>query len=123
MHSLADRLRLTLRAAGISQSALAQVSGLNITHINDICRGRRVNVNVRSLIALADTLGCTVDWLLGRTEPGPLPAAVRQAIGQRGGTVLQYVGDERMDPININAGVTSRRGRVGRGIRPPPREE
>ena len=123
MHALADRLRLTLRAAGISQSALARVSGLNITHVNDICRGRRANVNVRSVIALADALGCTVDWLLGRTGPGPTPTAVRHAIGQRGGTVLQYVGVERIDPININAGVTSRRGRVGRGVRPPPREE
>ena len=117
-----QRLQLTLAAARVSQAEIARVAGLDAKHLNDLCQGRRKNVSAQTVYALATALGCTSDWLLGLTNVGPAPMAVRQSIGQRGGRVMQYVGVEAIDPINQNAGVRSRRGLV-RGQAPKRVEE
>lgn len=116
-----ERLKLTLERSRVSQAEAARVAGMNAAHLNDILRGRRKNITAEIVVRLATALGCSCDWLLGRDAEGPTPASVRHAIALGGGRVLDRIGSERMDPININAGVTSRRGRV-RG-RAPVRKE
>ena len=107
-----DRLQLTLEAARISQAEAARVARINVSHLNDMLRGRRKNVSAEIVVRLSRALGCTSDWLLGLTTTGPTPAGVRHAVALAGGHVLERAGVARMDPINVNAGLTARRGLV-----------
>ena len=119
MRIFRDRVQLALAMARVSQAQLAQVARLNPSHVNGLCNGRRKRVSAPTVVAIARAFGCSADWLLGLPATGPRPIALRQSIGQWGGTVMQFIGDEQIDPINQNRGVVSRRGLV-RG-RPPPR--
>lgn len=107
-----DRLALTIEASRVSQAEVARVAGMNAAHLNDILRGRREHITAEVVARLAKALGCSCDWLLGFTTLGPAPVSVRHAIALGGGRVLDRIGAKRLDPININAGVTSHRGRV-----------
>lgn len=124
MRVFRDRLQLTLAKSRVSQAQLARIARLNPTHVNNLCNGRRTRVSAQTVVAIARALGCSTDWLLGLAAIGPKPIAVRQSIGVQGGRVMQYIGDERIDPINQNLGVVSRRGLVrGRPPVPPPEDD
>ena len=116
---LRDRLRLTLLAARVSQYELARVSGIHSRSIARMCRGDSLHVTLPTMIRLANSLGCSIDWLAGRAVQGPTPIAVRHAIGQAGGRVKERAKDAVMDPINRNSGMTSRRGRQIRSVLAP----
>jgi len=110
---LKDRLNLTLLSAKVTQAELARIAGMGASHVNDICRGKRTAITAETVVRMARVLGCTTDWLLGLTPEGPAPAAVRQSVASYGGRVLEAPGSRRIrDPINVNAGTRSMRGRV-----------
>ncbi len=118
MMALKDRLVLLLEGSQISQAELARVAGLNVTHVSDLCRGRSTNVTVRTLVAIACSLGCSTDWLLGLQRNGPSLMHVRTAFAAAGGRVYLHTGQEPDAPFAENVTTTSRRGRVRRA---PPR--
>jgi transcriptional regulator with XRE-family HTH domain len=109
-----DRLVMTLNLARVSQSELARLSGLGQPHLNAICAGRVVHVTAETVVRIARVLGCSTDWLLGLTARGPAPQTVRHAVASSGGRVIERPGEMHRDPINLNAGSVSRRGRARR---------
>lgn len=115
---LRDRLKLTLLSSRVSQSELSRSSGVHLVTISRILRGENVCVTLITVMRLAKALGCSIDWLAGMAVQGPTPAAVRHAIGQAGGRVLEPAGAP-MDPINRNAGTVSRRGMQVRSVLAP----
>lgn len=117
MRAFRERVRLAIEKARVSQAEVARVAGMNAAHLNDILRGRRKNISAEVVVRIARALGCSSDWLLGLPSEAPTPAGIRHAVAIAGGRMLERIGSERMDPVNINAGVNSRRGRV----RCPPR--
>ena len=82
---LPRRLRLLLKTAGISQAELARVAVLNVSHVNDLCTGRRRDPSIRTVVALSRALACSCDWLAGRVDRGPIAAEVRMAFLNAGG--------------------------------------
>jgi len=65
---LAERLKTRREAAGLSKYALHQYSGIGVATISDIESGTNRNPGVLTLGKLADTLGCSIDYLAGRTN-------------------------------------------------------
>ena len=86
---LPRRLRRVLHATGISQAELARVAKLNVSHLNDICTGRRRDPSIRTVSAVARVLRCSCDWLIGLTDRGPIPAEVRAAFVNAGGRLRE----------------------------------
>ncbi len=66
--TLAQRLLLSRRDLDWDQKELAVKSGVSQTYISQIERGRKSNVSIDVLFALADALGVTVTYLLGISE-------------------------------------------------------
>jgi transcriptional regulator with XRE-family HTH domain len=64
--SIGRRLTAARRHLGWSREAVAFKSGLSWSAIAQIESGRRTNVRPTTLYVLADALGVTVDYLLGR---------------------------------------------------------
>ena len=68
--SFGDRLRRIRRRCGLTQTELAERTGLSQSNINTWERNRSLPLP-DGLIALADCFGCSIDYLLGReTEEG-----------------------------------------------------
>lgn len=65
---LADALRAARARRGWSREALAYHSGVSYAAIAQIEAGRRTDVRIRSLVALADALGVSIDFLVGRSR-------------------------------------------------------
>lgn len=61
---LAAAVRASRRRRGWSRETLAHESGLSFAAITQIETGRRTEVRVSSLVALADALGVSVDYLV-----------------------------------------------------------
>ena len=87
----ASRIAATLKAArerlGWSREALAYHSGVSWSAISQIESGRRKDVRLTSLSALADALGVSVDYLIGSAAAATTP----QLFEHR---VLTYGSDE-----------------------------
>ena len=69
MATLGTRVRLRRAKLGLSQTALAGRVGIRSSALCDIELGRRgpgAGVHSTLLARLADELGCSTDWLLGR---------------------------------------------------------
>lgn len=65
-----DRVRARREQLGMTQIELAGKVGLRDQAISNIEHGKQ-SPNAESLTLLADSLQCSADWLLGRTdEPG-----------------------------------------------------
>jgi transcriptional regulator with XRE-family HTH domain len=65
---VAQRVRARRRALGWTQEELARRCGLHQSAIARVEAGRSRNIETRTLIALADGLGVSVDYLVGRAE-------------------------------------------------------
>jgi transcriptional regulator with XRE-family HTH domain len=81
-------IRKYRESAGLSQEALAEVSGLHRTYISLVERGRR-NITVDALTQVAEALGVYPSRLMSDAEKEPEPSAgggaSNIAIGQRKG--------------------------------------
>jgi transcriptional regulator with XRE-family HTH domain len=62
---IASRLRAARERRGFSREALAYHSGVSWSAIAQVEAGRRTNVRPRTLLALADALGLSIDYLVG----------------------------------------------------------
>jgi len=79
MGLLAERLRTVREAHGLSQTALAARAALNLGNVNEIERRQKKGVHADTIVALADALHVSADYLLGladdprppRTRPRP----------------------------------------------------
>lgn len=105
--SLKDRVNLLRESGRVSCGELARVAGISLSTVRGIVDGKAVHVTGQTILAIAEAVGCTTDWLLGRPVPGPTPMAIRHAIRSRGGRVRERAGEP--DPLNEH-GARSRRG-------------
>lgn len=72
MHIKGDRVRQLRKTLGLSQEELAEAVAIDQTQISDYERSKG-NPTASSLVGLADALGTSADYLLGRTDdPTPL---------------------------------------------------
>ena len=69
MPSVSDRIRDCREALGMSKTDLAKKTELTISAISQFESGER-SPSLESLRSLADALGVTVDYLMGREEKG-----------------------------------------------------
>jgi len=69
MNNLSERLRMTRKAHGYSQTSLAQIVGVTQTTISDMEAGKR-RPSVEVLEKLCDALECSSDYLLGLLPTG-----------------------------------------------------
>ena len=68
---LAARVKHRRESLGLSQTALAEQTGIPIPNLNRIEHGRQ-SIYIQRLVDLAETLQINTDYLLDRTEdPGP----------------------------------------------------
>ena len=81
--SLGDRIRKARGWCGLSQAALARRIGVSTTTMNKIEGGDTPDPRASRIVAMADVLDVSADFLLGRTaapappkkRPRPRPAA------------------------------------------------
>lgn len=66
--SLSENIRIMRESRGLSQSELAEQIGLQKQNVSAYERGVKVPT-VEKLVAIADTLRCSTDILLGRNLP------------------------------------------------------
>src|SRR3977135_4205548 len=67
LSEIGTSLRAARERVGMTREALAYHSGVSWAAIAQIESGRRKDVRLSSLTALADALGVSVDYLLGKT--------------------------------------------------------
>jgi len=85
---LAARVKQRRESLGLSQTALAEQTGIPIPNLNRIEHGRQ-SIYVKRLADLAEALQVSTDYLLGRTDD-PVPPTKRprsrkaQAVGEEG---------------------------------------
>lgn len=72
---LAARLRALRLAAGLSRQDLAERAGLSERSVRDIENGRRARVQDKTVMLLAEALGCDPAKLVVLPEPPPVDAA------------------------------------------------
>lgn len=65
VEQLGARVVTKRRRLRLSQEKLGARIGIRAQHVSAIENGRR-EPNLRTLVRLAEGLGCTADWLLGR---------------------------------------------------------
>jgi transcriptional regulator with XRE-family HTH domain len=75
MRLLAERLQSMREARGLTQTALAARAGLNLGNVNELEQQRKTSVRADTIVALADVLNISADYLLGRTDT---PARTRR---------------------------------------------
>jgi len=62
--TFAENLRTARLASGLSQEALADLSGLHRTYVGSVERGER-NISIDNMECLADALGVRLSTLIG----------------------------------------------------------
>lgn len=85
--TLADRLRVTRRRRGWSREALARAAGVSYGAVVQVESGRRSDVRLTTISALAGALGVSLDYLIGRSGA---PASLLEH------QVLTYRSDEEL---------------------------
>lgn len=83
--SLQARLKWAREVAGLSARALSELAGLHPSHVGLVERGgpRRDTVDARTLLAIADVLGVSMDWLFAGKGTRPSPDAISHAVQKR----------------------------------------
>ncbi|MBK7207366.1 MAG: helix-turn-helix transcriptional regulator [Elusimicrobia bacterium] len=66
---LSDNLRRLRKARGLTQQKLAQKAGVSLIVVTNVEQGLTKDPAMSSLIKLADTMGITIDELIGRVVP------------------------------------------------------
>lgn len=61
-----NRILMTRRSKGWNQGKLAEMTGLSRGQLSKYEHGGTIDIRASNLIRLADALGVSVDWLLGR---------------------------------------------------------
>jgi hypothetical protein len=87
MSTLRDRLTLTIQAARVPVSVVARAADVPDQTLRKLLHGVHTHVLSDTLVKLADALGCTTDWLLGRSSQGPTPVSVRYALALTGAKI------------------------------------
>lgn len=82
---LAQRILLSRRDLDWDQQRLADESGVSRTYISQIERGRKTNIGIDVIVALAHALGVQVAWLVGEAA---------DALGENPERVLREEGGE-----------------------------
>ena len=77
MKLFADRLKEARKKARLTQTALAEWCGLNLSNLNALERGKADGIRGVTLVRLACLLEVSTDYLLGLTD-SPTPAARRR---------------------------------------------
>jgi transcriptional regulator with XRE-family HTH domain len=95
---IASRVRSERQRRGWSREALAYRSGLSHAAVTQIESGRRQDVRLASLSALADALGVSIDYLVGRACEGDAPLLEHRAFVYASGsdflaTVVPFLRD------------------------------
>jgi transcriptional regulator with XRE-family HTH domain len=85
--TLADRLRVTRRRRGWSREALARAAGVSYAAVVQVESGRRSDVRLTTISALAGALGVSLDYLIARSGA---PASLLEH------QVLTYRSDEEL---------------------------
>jgi transcriptional regulator with XRE-family HTH domain len=67
VHILAARVKQRRESLGLSQTALAEQTGIPIPNLNRIEHGRQ-SIYIQRLADLAEALQVSTDYLLGRTD-------------------------------------------------------
>ena len=80
--SLADRVRWARGVAGVTQERLAKLCGISGPHVSLIESGGRTDLKLRVLVALAQGLGVSMEWLATGAGDPPTEEQIRQAIAQ-----------------------------------------
>ena len=65
---LGDRIREQRFLVGLSQGELARAIGKDGQYISKLENKHQQEVNTKTLVALAEALFCSTDYLLGRTD-------------------------------------------------------
>lgn len=63
---IAERITLMAKAQKITLRSLLSACSLGVNTISELRKGREISF--ASLALIADQLGCSVDYLLGRTD-------------------------------------------------------
>jgi transcriptional regulator with XRE-family HTH domain len=71
-HTLGTRLRERREQAGLSQATIATQAGIIQPDLSLLERGKK-HVWVDTLVRLAEALGCSLDYLAGRTDDPTAP--------------------------------------------------
>lgn len=79
LHMLKERIRLLLKARGVTARHASVGAGLKPDGIRNILRDASKNPTTSTLSALAGYFEVTVDYLLGKTDEGAPPSTVRLA--------------------------------------------
>ncbi len=66
LQELALRIKQTTKNKGITLKQLLDDCNLNINYISDISKGK--NATILNISKIADYLGCSIDYLMGRTD-------------------------------------------------------
>lgn len=104
METFSDRVKKSRKAAKLTQTQLAKVSGLSQATISDIERGR--NASSRDVVALASALKVSAEWLTNGSKAGAdesLDYFVRKA-----SWVYQNASQEGRDFLNSSVEAAAR---------------
>jgi len=78
MEVLGTRVREQRKHAGLSQMEVAKQTGIIQGDLSLLERGKKRALWADTLLRLAETLGCSLDYLAGRTDdPTPTPKRPR----------------------------------------------
>lgn len=84
MQTLAKRLAWAREQSGVSQRRLAKLAGLKSErHVCQLESGERLNPELKTLTAIAGTLGVSVGWLASGEGERPEEATIRAAVVAR----------------------------------------
>lgn len=73
MEGICERIEVLLRERGISGSKLSADLGMSRSFMTELRKGRAKGVNAETAARIAEYLGVTTDYLLGKSEqPGPV---------------------------------------------------
>lgn len=73
MEGICERIEALLRERGISGARMSAELGMSRSFMTELRKGRAKGVSAETAARIADYLGVTTDYLLGKTEdPGPV---------------------------------------------------
>lgn len=70
---LGQRIRKVRERQGMTQAALARTLGASVNAINGLEKGSTQAPHIDRLVAIADILGVSLDYLAGRTDDPTAP--------------------------------------------------